>query len=994
MNAQDVDSFIRRWSDSQLGEQQAKQSHFIELCNLLDQRTPAQRDVAGAEFAFEKPVMKADKRQGFADVWLRDCFIWEYKGKYRNLDDAYAQALMYRGNLDNPPLIVVSDFVTYRIHPQWDGADPTPWVFTNDQLADPKNQRYLAWLFDPQKFKDERNAALRERSQITEKLAANFASLAEQMRAVVLPDGTLWSDHRIAQFLTRLVFVLFAEDIGLLPEHDGKPIFSYIVDRSANEPDKFAPRVKDLFLAMNGERREFMGEDIPYFNGGLFDNAEVLDVMQARVRGALDKLREVCTADWKKVNPTIVGTLFERALDKTKRSQLGAHYTSEADIRLIVEPVLMAPLRREWDNLRQQADPLMTEYVTPEILAKRKDALYRLLEPLYRTITERLAAVRVLDPACGSGNFLYVALRALKDLEAQVRAFFKPLNMHYRDVVTPKQFYGIEKDDFAAQLARVVVWIGYLQWRYEHADKLKAVSGRGATREDEIGTPILEPTAPGEPDRILNDDAILRYDGDGKPYEPEWPKADVIIGNPPFLGSSMLRAELGNKYVIDLFDLYRGRVPGAADLVTYWFEKARANIEKKQLKRAGLIATNSIRGGASRTVLDRIKKSGDIFMAWSDHEWELEGAAVRVSLIGFDNGKEQVRTLDRVTQTIINADLTASFDLTTAQRLSENAALTFSGTKKGGKFDITYKQAQNFLAESNSSGVSNKDVVKHWINGDAIVQGSKNIWIIDFGSEMNEEDSARYEGPYQYVKRVVYPVRASNNRATRRNRWWLHSEVAIGMRRAVSKFSRVIATPRVSKHRIFVWITSDILVDDGVFVVARDDDYFFGVLHSTLHEKWALRMGTSLEDRPRYTPTTTFETYPFPFTPGAEPTDDPRVQRIGAAAQQLNTVREAWLNPPIGDTGVIENLKKRTLTNLYNEVEKVRAARAAGTPYIRASDVPAAVIAEQVADLHEALDAAVLAAYGWDDLAGKLRSAAGEEEMLRRLLGLNLGRAG
>jgi hypothetical protein len=429
---------------------------------------------------------------------------------------------------------------------------------------------------------------------------------------------------------------------------------------------------------MDGQQSTFLMEYVPYFNGGLFtdsqpgagDGLEVLDLTV--IPGAVEVLRDVAQVEWGSVNPTIFGTLFEGALDINKRAQLGVHYTSEADIRLVVEPVLMQPLYREWESVQAEAGPLLQTYLTSDAPKTRQTA-HEQLVALHDRMMTRLENTRVLDPACGSGNFLYMSLRALKDLEGRVRRFFEPLNLPFRDVVTPRQLYGIEKDEFAANLAKVVVWIGYLQWRYEDEGGILHVHNpRKYDHPRALPHPILrDKNNADEPDRIVCDDAIMRYDAEGKPYEPDWPEVDVIMGNPPFLGDKRMRSELGDLYVDHLRELHGGRVPGGADLVMYWYEKARTKIEQGKAVnlhvRTGLLATQSIRMGANREVLERIKATGDIFMAWSDRPWVLKGAAVRISIVGFDDGTEKDYRLDDVPVTHLNSDLQNTIDATKAK---------------------------------------------------------------------------------------------------------------------------------------------------------------------------------------------------------------------------------------------------------------------------------------------------------------------------------------
>jgi hypothetical protein len=364
----------------------------------------------------------------------------------------------------------------------------------------------------------------------------------------------------------------------------------------------------------------------------------------------------------------------------------------------------------------------------------------------------------------------------------------------------------------------------------------------------------------------------------------------------------------------------------------------------------------------NRPVLERINSSGNIFMAWSDRPWLLEGAAVRVSMIGFDDGTDTEHILDGVKVNQVHADLTAESDVAGALVLEENSGLCFLGMMKGGPFDISADEARKMLSRPlNPNGKPNSDVVKRRLGGQDITGRDREGWIIDFGVDMPEKDAALYEWPFEYVKKYVKPLRDVNRDALMKQNWWLHGRSRPALRSTISKLNRCIVTPEVAKHRIFVWMDTKRIPDHTCHVVARSDDYFFGLLQSGIHEVWVLRTGSSLEDRPRYNSETTFETFPFPWPPGTEPSeeDDARVKAIADAARELVRLRDAWLNPPGIEP---EELKKRTLTNLYNQRP------------------------EWLANAHKALDEAVFAAYGWP-------SGLGKEEILSRLLKLNHERA-
>ncbi|MBZ0308116.1 MAG: N-6 DNA methylase, partial [Anaerolineae bacterium] len=573
------------------------------------------------------------------------------------------------------------------------------------------------------------------------------------------------------------------------------------------------------------------------FNGSLFDDTAVEPLSHK----ARSKLADASRLNWASVEPAIFGTLFERSLDPAKRAQLGAHYTSRDDILLIVEPVLMLPLRREWTQIQAQAAPIREKFDSADTPRARL-AAQKELDSLRETMLHRLRTVRVLDPACGSGNFLYVALGLLMNLEKEVilHPLWHGLSQPMPEV-HPRQLYGIEINPIAHALASIVVWIGFIQWKQTNGYY-----------------PRLDPILEDLHDNIRLMDAILTLDADGQPAEPDWPEVDVIVGNPPFLGGNKIRQELGGE-IDKLFSLYEGRVPASADLVCYWFERARAHLEQGKARRAGLLATNSIRGGVNRAVLNRIKQTGDIFMAWADRSWVLEGAAVRVSMVGFDKGEEKEVRLDGLDVTTINPDLTATVDITSAKVLKENANICFRTDEKGGAFDIPQVEALSMLQAENQSGRSNTDVIQRWVNGLDITRRPRNMWIIDFGTDTTLEEAILYEKPFRHVEKYVKPAREINNIERLREKWWLHRVPGADMRAALSKLLRYIVTPSVAKHRLFVWLDNSVLPDHQLYAFAREDDYFFGVLHSRLHEVWSLRMGTWLGkgNDPRYTPTTT-----------------------------------------------------------------------------------------------------------------------------------------
>ncbi len=955
--------FVAKWSRVELPERAASQEHFIDLCRMLGQPTPAEHDATGAEYTFEKGVTVTGSASrgsrgdaGFADVWWRGKFGWEYKrkGKYRDLNEAYRQLLQYREALENPPLLVVSDIARTEIHTNFTGTIKQVHAIALADLAEPENLANLRRIFtDPDSFRPQITT-----QRVTEEVAQQIGRIA-----VGLHDRG-HEPHGAAHFLMKSMFCLFAEDVRLLPPG----VFKRLLERGRKEPERLTGLLTQLFGAMK-TGGDFGADEIAWFNGGLFDDSPALGLTADEIEIMLKAAEQ----DWGAVEPAIFGTLFERSLDPNKRAQIGAHYTSREDIMLIVEPVVMAPLKREWEAVQTQVQALIErrdKAKTRETKRKHESDIAKAIE----AFLDRLAGVKILDPACGSGNFLYVAIQQLLELEKQVITFAaRPdIGLGLFPRVRPTQLAGIEINPYAAELAQVVIWIGYLQWMRDN--------GFIAPKD-----PILAPLT-----TVECRDAILAWaDEPGQPVPTQregatctgpasWPEADFIIGNPPFLGSKLYRdSGVDDTYIASLHsahDLSRN-----VDLCCYWFELARRAIAAKASTRAGLLATQGIRGSDNRGVLERIQTNGTVFMAWSDRDWILDGAAVHVSMVGFTSQTDEPRYLDGRLVTEISPALTAGPDTTQARPLVENAGIGFVGACKKGKFELTHERARQILAAAgNPNGRRNSEVLAPWYNGIDVVQRYEGNWIIDFGPEENLSTASQYEAPIEYVRVHVKPERDKVRNSAERRRWWMLARPAPDFRAATAGLSRFVVVPQVAKHRVFSWLSAENRPSHQLTVIARTDEYCFGVLSSALHVLWSLRMGTQLEDRPRYTPSTCFETFPFPWPPGKEPERDPIYQRIAEAAKALNELRERWLNPPewleaitaridaqddfadvppearplIRHSAVMAAaardalLKKRTLTNLYNE----------RPTWLRLA--------------HEQLDRAVLAAYAATDSDG------------------------
>ena len=579
--------FIAKWRASELKERSAAQEHFIDLCRLLGEPTPAEADPTGEHYCFERGARKDTGGDGWPDVWKRHCFAWEYKGKHANLDVAFNQLRQYALALENPPLLIVSDMARFRIRTNWTNSVCLTHEFTLEDLAAAGVRDKLKWaMSNPERLRPGES-----RQALTERAAATFAELAQSLRE----RGH--EPQHVAHFVNRLVFCMFAEDVGLLPDN----MFTRMLEHARKRSDEFTELSRDLFGAMaSGGRIGF--EAVASFNGGLFDDDETLPL----VRGEIDVALKAAALDWSEIDPSIFGTLFERGLDPDKRSQLGAHYTDREKIMLIVQPVIIRPLLAEWETTKAEIGTTVERAGAAKSAAART-RLRQQAERSLRSFLERLRKFIVLDPACGSGNFLYMALHALKDIEHRVQLEAETMGLQRGfPAVGPANVKGIEINAYAAELARVSVWIGEIQWMR-----------RNGFRESR--DPILKPL-----DTIECRDAILGSDAS----EPQWPEANVIIGNPPFLGDRVMRDGLGHEYTERIRYVYRGSVPGASDLVCYWFHKAGELVTGDEVERAGLVSTNSIRGGNNRAVLDRIGEHSTIFDAWSDEPWVSAGRHV------------------------------------------------------------------------------------------------------------------------------------------------------------------------------------------------------------------------------------------------------------------------------------------------------------------------------------------------------------------------------
>jgi hypothetical protein len=749
--------FKLKWSRFQGKETAGYAEHFNDLCQMLGQPTPAEADPSGTNlFCFQKRVIKdaelfdlhtpdeADPQErGFADVWKKECFGWEYKGKKKDLDAAYRQLLRYRESLENPPLLVVCDFDRFIVKTNFNGTVQETHEFTNAEVDRPENLRVLRALFEnPESLKPRRTTA-----EVTEQLAAKIAEVArllQKRESVEIADAKTRKELnfaarknlRIARFLNRIVFCLFAEDTQLLPSK----LFTEILKTAGTDPAHFATTLEVLFKVM-AKGGTFGPHKIRYFNGHLFEEATVFELNDAELRILLD----AAVADWQNIQPSIMGTLFERALDESQ-------------------------LRREWSVVKGE---LATAFKKGKADKAQRETIAALLK--------KVSTITVLDPACGSGNFLYVSLQLLLDLEKEIITFGTQLGLTFKPQVNVKQLKAIEINPYAYELAQVSVQIGFLQWRRDNGfdndrtpvlQVLDGFENKDALMHETFKKKAKNLKAAREEEHQSQDNLFKVY------VERSWPECSVIVGNPPFIGNKKMRGELdrmnGEGYTEAIWDIYGDRLPATSDLCCYWFEKARDLIAEGKCQRAGLLATAASKQISTRRAFERIKDSGKIFFAVSDQDWFDAGAAIRICMVGF-GGRDLADkpNLDGKEVTEIHADLTSGLNTTGKQYLAVNGKLCFMGTTKVGDFDIPQERAAEMLPAVNPHGKPNSDVLRPFRNGSDLVQNDSGRWIVDFGVGTPVESAAPYEMPFKHIVDCVKPDREKNNDKWRRNHWWL-----------------------------------------------------------------------------------------------------------------------------------------------------------------------------------------------------------------------------
>ncbi len=1021
----EVDVFIQRWTAREGGAERANYQMFLaELCDVIGVPRP---DPAGAEthlndYAFERAVKSGEidltastKR---IDLYKRGAFILEAKqsrlpgkrkaipGQLSILGDepeqlgrrtvakgwdvlmknAFNQAREYAHLLptdhQTPPFLIVADVGhCFELYADFSGTGRGYSQFPDRQsfrvyledLRDEKVRVRLAAIWTDPTALD----PTRESVRVTREIAKR---LAEVTRAL---EGKHPAED-VAHFLMRCIFTMFAEDVDLLPKGE----FTRLLADCLDSPDSFAPLITELWSRMDDadyEKRffSFFKTHLRHFNGNLFKNARAFPLGREEIGELLAAAKSV----WTEVDPAIFGTLLEQALDPDERRKLGAHYTPRAYVERLVGVTVMEPLRADWQAVQTKAEDAVEA-------SKREDAVR-----FIRAFHHQLCTTRVLDPACGTGNFLYVSLELMKRLEGEVLERLAELGESETigfETVDPHQFLGLELNPRAAAIAELVVWIGYLQQHYRN-------------RSGHPAEPILRAFENVNFGKRDGYDAVLTWDGyplttvvekDGQRVEtypnarrPAWPEAEFIVGNPPFLGKGAAkRGPLGDAYV-DALASSHPQVNEAADFVMYWWDHAAELLTRKKtpLRRFGLVTTNSIGQVLQRRVIERhlyAKTPISIVFAVPDHPWTRatkDSAAVRIAMTVADSGTKDGALLDVVSETgldtdepilmfdlchgKINSDLTVGVDVTTARTLTANDGMSCNGMMLAGQgFVLDRANAERLMARDGDGGLL-QPVIRRHIGGSELTRRQLDGFVIDF-FDLSESDARRTApSAFQHLLETVKPERDKNRRDSFRRRWWIFGEPRRTFRPALAELDRFIATTRTSKHRVFQFVDADIIPNHEIVVIASDDAFHLAVLASRNHSLWAERAGgwMGVGNDPRYNKSRTFDPFPFPAPP-----DDLKAG-MHALGEELDATRKR----------VQAEHPDLTLTGLYNVLEKLKA-KAPLTP--ADEDVKQRGLVLILKELHEQIDALTADAYGWPrDLT--------DEQILERLVALNAERA-
>ena len=1001
-----VDTFITRWQQSGASERANYALFLSELCDLLEVKRPDPSSEQNAEndYVIDRAFTRSDKDGGtstvYLDLYKRGHFVLETKqgssgtggkvghgrrgskGWDKALDKAYHQARAYIRDLPSdhgrPPFLIVADVGhCIDLYAEFTGTGGTYLAFPNpakrriflEDLRDPETLDLLRTVWtDPASLDPSKHAA-----KVTREVADTLARLAASL------EKSGHDPQVIALFLQRLLFTLFAEDVGLLPEKS----FEQLLEITVKNPAGFSSLITGLWqdMAKGNDFSAAIRAKVIHFNGGLFENPSTLPLDQEQIQLLLDAAKQ----DWKEVEPAIFGTLLERALDPRERHKLGAHYTPRSYVERLIDPTLMNPLREQWNAVKAAA-ALLHDHDQDKKAREEIEKFHA-----------HLCDIKVLDPACGSGNFLYVALAKLKELEAEVLDLLdelggdRTLEMS-KSKVRPDQFLGIEINSRAAAIAQLVLWIGYFQWHHRTTGKAdtndrpllqsqNTIENRDAVLAYDEKVPRKDPetgefltiwdgrttkTSPVTGKEIPDDSARKPLFDYLNPRRTEWPKADYIVGNPPFLGMKRMRAGLGDGYVDSLRNAWKRHKPDSWDFVMFWWHQAAESVRDKGARSFGFITTNSIHQTFNRrcvgAFLGDTKKPISLTFAIPDHPWvdSADGAAVRIAMtvaeaggsigelytvtdeVEIHNGESSISVNQQVGK--IWPSLTIGADLSSSGPLISNRGLSYWGVKFYGSGFILDEDEAKSLDEG-----SQPRITKPFIGGQDLTKKARGFWVIDCDTLSVNELERNYPEAYQHLLSNVKPVRDQNPRAQKRDKWWILGENQPAMRAAVRGLPRKVVTTETAKHRFFSFSDEEILTEGTVATIATQRADHLAVLSSLPHIIWALSQGGRLGvgNDPRYNNTRCFETFPFPCLDS----DPPLRERLTELGDRLDSHRKDRK----------AKYAELTLTPVYNVLEKLRK----GEPLIDKEKV----IHDQglvtlLKQIHDDIDAAVIEAYG------------------------------
>ena len=1038
MEPRTIQQFIERWKPSGGAERGNYQSFLNELCDILevprpDPATPNEDDNA---YVYDKAITfhigDGSTAPRFIDLYKRGCFVCEAKQgvEKQSPHDALSQTVQQRrkagtatrgtaswdaamisarGQAEQyaralpategrPPFLVIVDIghsiELYAEFTQTGGTyvpfpDPTTHRLRLHDLTDERHRETLRRVWTDPLALDPASRSARVTRDIAERLARLAVSL----------EASGHAPEVVSTFLMRCLFTMFAEDVRLLPPNS----FTALLQRMRGKPELLVRSVESLWETMRtgGASIVIAEEAVLRFNGGLFEAATVLPLTDDQ----LELLIEAGKADWRDVEPAIFGTLLERALDPRERRKLGAHYTPRAYVERLVVPTIVEPLREEWSAVQTAALTLARQ--------GEEAAAIQEVEQFHK----RLCAVRVLDPACGSGNFLYVTLEHLKRLEGEVLNMLDSLGERQilldlsSVTVSPQQLLGLEVNARAANIAELVLWIGYLQWHFRTRGSVmppepvignfRNIECRDAVLEWDATEPVLDDrgkpvtqwdgrttkthpvTGEDVPDETAQE-PVLRYIN---PRKATWPEADFVVGNPPFVGIARMRAVLGDGYAEAIRSTYDD-LPESCDYVMYWWNRAAVLAHEEKLIRFGFITTNSLRQTFNRRILDAHlsdKKPLSLLFAIPDHPWvdSVDGADVRIAMtvvaagtnqgvlkkvVKENSGQSTESEIELSEQTgLIFSDLTIGANVAGTEELAANSKISNRGVALHGPgFIVNHEEAEK-LGLGHIPGIEKH--IRHYRNGRDLTQVSRDVMVIDLFGLSEEQVRERFPEIYQWVYEQVKPERDQNREKYRRENWWLFGRKNTELRAGLKGLSRYIATVETAKHRFFVFLDASILPDNKLVNIALDDAYFLGILSSRAHVTWALaasgRLG--IGNDPVYVKTTCFDKFPFP-----EPSESQKL-RIQELAESLEAHRKRQQ----------EQHPSLTMTDMYNVLEKLRS----GEPLTKKEQTTHEQgLVSVLQQIHDDLDAAVFDAYGWP-------TSLTDEEILERLVALNAERA-